>query len=273
MTNCTNGKIYIGKTVDVKKRVYKHSYLAKKNFSRPFYDVIRAVGIESFDVAIIEECTKETEEEREKYWIAFFNSTNKNIGYNRTIGGAGGNTWTLNENKSIASLKLSIARGTWVLSEESRNKISLALKGRIISQKARDKVSKTLKAKYATGELKVSEKAILALKILCNRKGSHHSEEAKEKLRAYRKGNTYENMYGHEKAEVVKTLSRERWVGSKNINYKEIDMELAAKLLSEGLSNDKVAKILNITPQTLWGRCKKEFNITPGKYREEAIKK
>ena len=49
------------------------------------YQAIRKHGLENFDFIILEECLTEQLNEREVYWIAYFNSY-KN-GYNATEGG------------------------------------------------------------------------------------------------------------------------------------------------------------------------------------------
>ena len=56
-------------------------------------------GYDNFVVEQIEECPKELMDERECYWIAFYNSNDKNKGYNMTTGGGGGDTWTNNPHK------------------------------------------------------------------------------------------------------------------------------------------------------------------------------
>jgi hypothetical protein len=51
---------------------------------------MRKYGIENFSFTIIEECSIEDLDNKEKYWIAYYNSTDKNKGYNRTEGGSDG---------------------------------------------------------------------------------------------------------------------------------------------------------------------------------------
>lgn len=78
-TNLVNGKIYIGqKFVDTKR------YLGSGTRLR---DAIKHYGKENFQKIILEECDRELLNEREQYWIAFYNSMNPKIGYNLTSGG------------------------------------------------------------------------------------------------------------------------------------------------------------------------------------------
>lgn len=83
--NLINGKIYIGQSVHVKTRFNQHKAEARNGNNRPLYNAIRKYSIENFSFEIIEECSQESLDEREIYWIQYFNSF-KN-GYNLTPGG------------------------------------------------------------------------------------------------------------------------------------------------------------------------------------------
>ena len=91
--NKINGKIYIGQTINsIEKRFGSHIKAAnnKKNNSI-IYKAIRKYGVQSFEVSVIDEAKdKETLNEKEKYWIKFYNSMDLAIGYNMAPGGEGG---------------------------------------------------------------------------------------------------------------------------------------------------------------------------------------
>lgn len=90
ITNKLNQKIYIGKTVrTVKQRWEEHcrEYQKSRAEHRPLYSAMNKYGIENFIVEEIEECSADILNEREKYWIEYYQSF-KN-GYNATIGGDG----------------------------------------------------------------------------------------------------------------------------------------------------------------------------------------
>ena len=82
--NCT-GQSYIGQSIDIAKRWQQHIKNNKKA-NRPLHDDIKAYGKENFTFEIIEECSKEELNEKEIYWIAFYN-TYKGFGYNQNSGG------------------------------------------------------------------------------------------------------------------------------------------------------------------------------------------
>lgn len=90
-TNLVNGKIYIGQTIDFKRRKRKHLSDSKKNDFKDtsvFHKAIRKYGESNFSWEIIEEVPSEELKEREIYWIQFFDSyIEHNKGYNMTLGG------------------------------------------------------------------------------------------------------------------------------------------------------------------------------------------
>lgn len=84
VTNKINGKVYIGQSVDVGKRWRQHM-TAKDDIY--FHKAIQKYGVENFEWEVIEQCKKKDLDEREIYWIEYYDSFNK--GYNCTKGGDG----------------------------------------------------------------------------------------------------------------------------------------------------------------------------------------
>lgn len=92
ITNTLNGKIYIGQTIqNIKERFYQHCALkcSKDVLKMAIHKAILKYGKQNFSIEVIEEVESENLNEREIYWIKYFNSY-KN-GYNKTLGGQGGN--------------------------------------------------------------------------------------------------------------------------------------------------------------------------------------
>lgn len=86
--NTINNKVYIGQTkVSLKLRFQNHLSAARKGKDYIIGKAIRKYGEENFYIELLEECTIEELNEREKYWILYFNSTNNKFGYNVSIGG------------------------------------------------------------------------------------------------------------------------------------------------------------------------------------------
>lgn len=96
--NQINHKVYIGQTNDFEKRMRGHKSVAfnKKanNYKLHLYQAIRKYGWDNFTKEIIEEISdKESQEyvdERERYYIEFYDSTNRGKGYNIDLGGQNG---------------------------------------------------------------------------------------------------------------------------------------------------------------------------------------
>ena len=88
IVNDINQKIYIGKTAfSIEKRFKEHCQDAfrQSKEKRPLYAAMRKYGIEHFKIILIEETSYP--EEREMYWIKYYESFTK--GYNATLGGDG----------------------------------------------------------------------------------------------------------------------------------------------------------------------------------------
>ena len=88
ITNNINNKVYIGQTtMSTKLRFQNHisSCRRGKNNCYKLYRAFRKYGFENFSVETLEECLASELNEREKYWIEFYDSTK--FGYNVSIGG------------------------------------------------------------------------------------------------------------------------------------------------------------------------------------------
>ena len=86
--NDINDKIYIGKTeYSIEKRFKEHCQDSKREHceKRPLYNAMNKYGIKHFHIELIEETSEP--EEREIYWIQYYNSFK--YGYNATLGGDG----------------------------------------------------------------------------------------------------------------------------------------------------------------------------------------
>lgn len=93
---------YIGQSRQIEKRMQQHKYTAYNeqdhSYNNPLYRSIRKYGLENFNFSIIEECSIEKLNEREIYWIQYYDSFFH--GYNLTLGGDGSGT-QINKEKII----------------------------------------------------------------------------------------------------------------------------------------------------------------------------
>lgn len=72
--NLINGKIYIGSTKNMRRRLWKHRALLRhnKHHNPHLQNSWNKYGEENFDYAIIEQCSEEHQYEREQYYIDAF---------------------------------------------------------------------------------------------------------------------------------------------------------------------------------------------------------
>ena len=86
--NYPNGKIYIGKTINLKRRMYEHNNInkAKQPCDKAIVKYGKVTEIEILEM--IEDPTML--DEREVYYIKTYNSTDRRVGYNLTDGGQSG---------------------------------------------------------------------------------------------------------------------------------------------------------------------------------------
>lgn len=110
ITNKVNGKVYIGQTINFRKRSKEHFSTLRKNIHRNSYlqHSYNKYGEAAFQINIIKVCSHEELDELEIHYIKKYNSLNKNVGYNMLTGG--------NERR--------------IIPEEVKKKIGLAHKGR-----------------------------------------------------------------------------------------------------------------------------------------------
>jgi len=138
--NTLSGKRYIGQTIQpFHKRITQHFYQAKKGIDTPLYSALRKYARTDFKIEIIEECNKDLLNEKEIYWINYFNTFNE--GYNCDLGGGG-----------VKNFKHT---------EETKQKMSLAKKGKVSGRKGKTnspesnrKRSESLKKAYKDGTRK-----------------------------------------------------------------------------------------------------------------------
>lgn len=85
ITNKINNKCYIGQSIHIEQRWQEHLYKSSQCSLLKY--ALYKYGKENFIFEIIEECPQENLNNREQYWISYYNSFND--GYNLTLGGDG----------------------------------------------------------------------------------------------------------------------------------------------------------------------------------------
>lgn len=103
ITNKINNKIYIGKTCrSIPIRWKEHCSKANQNDKFYLHNAIFKYGKENFIIEKIDETNnEEIINQLEQYWINFYNSNNREYGYNLTNGGEGNCKYNWNEFREL----------------------------------------------------------------------------------------------------------------------------------------------------------------------------
>ena len=152
--NKINNKVYIGQTSRLaNRRWYEHQFALKlnKHTNELLQRSVNKYGIDNFEYIVIDNAKDKSDlSTKEKFWIQYYNSTDRSSGYNLTFGGE---KYVTTEEVRHKLSKANIGKK---LSEEHKRKISLALKGRIMSEVHRKKLSESGKRKVFTEQHKAN---------------------------------------------------------------------------------------------------------------------
>lgn len=101
-----NQKVYIGRSNNIYRRMLEHNN-DFRNKLPIVYAIMKYGKIVEFDILeLIDDLEKM--KEREIYWISYYNSTNKNKGYNVSLGGDGGDPGSLNSQAKFTEEQIQI---------------------------------------------------------------------------------------------------------------------------------------------------------------------
>ena len=132
-----NGKIYIGQTKRaLQMRFDLHVKYAEQGGRLALSRAIMKYGKESFTIEQIDQAeSKEEIDEKERYYIKYFNSTDRNIGYNLTDGGEGGNTYKYLSTERLLEIKDKISSKN--LGEQNGKHTVIYMKDTILNKEKR----------------------------------------------------------------------------------------------------------------------------------------
>lgn len=145
--NLTNNKKYIGQSVNVGERIMAHVYMLRGGYDESIVlqNAWNKYGEKNFDFRIIEECSYEELNEKEKYWINELRSHIFFDGYNISLGGSDGLRGRKHTDES--KMKMSDASRGRVFSEDTRKRMSESHKGKIVSEETKIKISESIRGK------------------------------------------------------------------------------------------------------------------------------
>lgn len=220
------GKVYIGFTGTslLERSQYGSAY---KN-ERLFWAAIVKFGFENFSAEILEDnLTKEEASERERFYISFYRSNNKEFGYNLTAGGIGS-----------LGLRLTI---------EQRNRKSIIQKEVTNRPEVRKKMSDSAKLLWGTNEGKIKksnatkkmwQSPTYRAKIIEIRKKIWASTAHREKMRIAH--NKYLNS---EKGKTERENQRQRMINRwADADYKAAHTGINASMYGKKMSKESIQK-------------------------------
>ena len=143
-TNLIDGKVYIGQTNNLERRIREHRGHAYKD-GGPFHEEICRVGFHNFKFDILEWCRSDVADDRERFYIANYRESlgEQNV-YNFCEGGLGGQTHDVSGENNPSFGKH--------YSEKERAALSEKLKGRRKPDGFGARISKAMKGKPKSRE-------------------------------------------------------------------------------------------------------------------------
>jgi group I intron endonuclease len=187
--NLTNGKMYIGQTLNPDFRWKKHK---KASLDCPYlHRAIRKYGRKNFDFSLIQNCmTLEEANIQEAYWITVLRTLSPQ-GYNLKEGGLGGglDSPETREKKRLAKLGENNSFYGHRHSEESKTQISESKKGK---------------------KLQISEEDLLRRKTQRTFLGKSHSTDSRSRMSDAQSGEKH-NFFGRKHSpETLQKMSQVR---------------------------------------------------------------
>lgn len=219
--NLVNNKVYVGSTVNLYSRFATHRYnLISKTHTNKHLQSSYNIH-KNFEFEILEKCSKDDLEERETYWINFFNSSNKDFGYNMRI--------VASSNKGYTH------------SQEAKDKISKSTKGvpkKPLSKEHKESIGNAFRGKKLT----ISHKQAISDNHSRHNLGKSLSDEHRKRLSEV---NTNKIV----SKETLEKMSNS--MKGKNSKFTEEDIKQIKTMLKEGYKNKDIAKMYDVNPVTI----------------------
>lgn len=180
------GKIYIGQSIDIKRRFNEYKNNKGCSVSTRLYHSLKKYGFDNHTKEILIECDVTELNDKEIYYIEMYKSFNTENGMNLH---SGGNNHTISDETRIKLINSHLGQKAWnkgiPRTDEEKKAHSLKMTGRNASDETKLKMSIARKGKKHSeetikkiSELKMGNKVWL---------GKNHTEESKIKMRKPKK--------------------------------------------------------------------------------------
>lgn len=235
ITNLINNKIYIGKDTTSDSKYFGSGLLINRAFQK--------YSKENFTKEVIDETDNYDElSKKEIYWISKYESTNRDIGYNISPGGDGGDT--LSNHPDLDLIKEKISNNS-----KTKGKTYEEVFGHEKASIYKDKLSKSnarynLDKKYE--ELYSPDKSNRIKKLISDNSKKNWTDERKKKQSDNSKSNIYKSLLSPSSIEKNRKYLEERWC-----NYKEKEKKYIINFIKTS-NIEEMLKYLKKIPNSLF---------------------
>ncbi len=132
------GRVYIGQSIDIKKRMEDYKYPERVKGQRKLYNSLKKYGYKKHKFEIVMQCDIEKLDEMEIFYIDVYNTVNTKHGLNCNHGG----------------------QSHRIHSEETKRRLSESMKGRKVSEERRRRISEAKTGLTAGGKFNTSSQYI-----------------------------------------------------------------------------------------------------------------
>jgi len=123
--NLINGKIYIGSSININRRLVRHKSELKNNVhdNEHLQNSYNFYGKKNFKFEVFEECFKENLILKEQYWIDFYQCYDENKGYNirKKADNNLGVKWSKERIEKFSGENSPVSKLTWIKVNQIRN--------------------------------------------------------------------------------------------------------------------------------------------------------
>lgn len=210
--NTVDGKVYVGQSIYVRRRIayHKNHLLNGTDDNSYLQRAVNKYGLQKFEFIMLESVPEEMLDDREKYWISKYNSTNRNLGYNRELGGNKGKIVS----EEVREAKRGVKNPMYGVKHSDETLKAMALHSRGMNNKLTAKQVEEIKIRLFNGE---TQKALA-------------------------------DAYGVDVTSINKIQCAKNWgyiradLNSHLIFQHKISRQKIAQLFSEGISKTEIAK-------------------------------
>lgn len=251
ITNLINNKIYIGKDTTSDPKYFGSGLLIKRAFKK--------YGSENFIKEVIDTSDDYNElSKKEIHWISLYNSTDRKIGYNISIGGDGGDT--LSNHPDLEIIKEKISKNS-----PKKGKTYEEAFGEEIAKKYKENLSKS-NTRHNLGkkldELYTPEKSKRIRESISNSSKVNWTSERKKLHSNFSKNNIYKSLLSDKSIEKNRNYLNKRWS-----NWRKSEIKII-----ESLNIEELVSYLNKIPNSLFNN-RIDFYKFIGNDKHELIKK